>query len=256
VAIVVDGGRVASEDEVPAMVRVWRDGQAIAVRSGMRLEEGDRISTGRARRGRDPLPERQRALPGRASRGRIGSFTEALGEMFAKVWGVFSIETEYVKAGARGTAFGVRAAPDGRTEILVLNGSVEVTSRATAWRPLLLHAGSATVAHPPGAAATAGQPGPSWRRRRTRSTACSGWCRRRPRAPAGPPRPRSRSGRQRRSCSGRATTSPPPETARPNGGRALSRRWLRRRASGRAAPTRSACSCWTAASRRRSPGSR
>lgn len=148
VAIVVDGGRVASEDEAPAMLRVWRDGQAIAVRRGMRLEEGDRISTHERAEAVIRFPNGSELYLGRASRGRIGSFTEALGEMFAKVWGVFSIETEYVKAGARGTAFGVRAAPDGRTEVLVLNGSVEVSSRSNAWRPLLLQAGAATIAHP------------------------------------------------------------------------------------------------------------
>lgn len=144
-SIVVDGERVVREGE-DAFVRVWREGRPIAVRAGMALRQGDRVSTGERAEAVIRYPNGTELLMRPRSSGQIGSITGAIGEFFAKVWGVFSIETEYVKAGARGTAFHVRAAPDGRAEVWVINGSVEVSSRLKAWRPLLLTAGTGAVA--------------------------------------------------------------------------------------------------------------
>ncbi len=145
--IVVDG-RYLMREEASAYVGVWRDGRALAVQQGMALQRGDRIATGDRSEIVIRYPNGSELFMRARSSGRIGSISEAIGEFFAKVYGVFNIETEYVKAGARGTAFAVRAAPDGRTEVFVLNGNVEISSRLNAWRPVYLSAGSATLAHP------------------------------------------------------------------------------------------------------------
>mgnify|MGYP001291558460 CR=1 FL=1 len=146
--VVVDGRQLARADDLPAWVRVWRDGQPLPVRIGMRLQEGDRIATHASADAVIRYPGGTELVVRGDSRGRIGSFSEALGEFFARVWGVFSIETEYVRAATRGTAFTVRAGTDGTVTVLVLNGGVEIRSRARAWRPVLLSAGAIAVAHP------------------------------------------------------------------------------------------------------------
>ena len=56
------------------------------------------------------------------SGGRIGSLTEFVGEVFVKVKGFFSVDTTFVKAGARGTAYLVRTHAGGTTSVVVVEG--------------------------------------------------------------------------------------------------------------------------------------
>jgi hypothetical protein len=82
------------------------------------------------------------------SSGRIGSLTEVIGEFFVKVKGAFSVDTTFVSAGARGTAFLVRTYAGGTTSVVVVEGVVDVASTTGAWAPLPLTAGTMAIAYP------------------------------------------------------------------------------------------------------------
>ena len=82
------------------------------------------------------------------SGGRVGSLTDFVGELFVKVKGVFSVDTTFVKAGARGTAYVVRTHAGGATSVVVIEGKVDVGSTTGAWPTVPLGAGTMAVAHP------------------------------------------------------------------------------------------------------------
>ena len=151
-AVVVDAQRLArGADEWAAQVRVWRGTAPIAVQPRMALQPGDLVQTG---------PNAYAVLhfqnaevlmrPG--SQGRVGSLTDVIGEVFAKIRGAFSVETTFVRAGARGTAYLVRGADDGAAVVTVFDGTVTLSSRVGAWAPYELPTG-ATAYCPPRAGA-------------------------------------------------------------------------------------------------------
>ncbi|MBI3154603.1 MAG: FecR domain-containing protein [Burkholderiales bacterium] len=148
VALVADGTRLADDSEAAAMLRVWRDGQPIRVHAGMALQLGDRFSTSERGQAVVRFSGGTELYVGPASRGRIGTVGEALGSFFAKVRGLFDIETEFVHAGARGTGFRLDADANGRARILVLDGRVEVASPRGAWAPVVVAAGQGAKVHP------------------------------------------------------------------------------------------------------------
>ena len=100
--IVVDGTRAARGGEA-GLVRVVRDGSVIDGQAGMVLHTGDRIQTGPNADILIRFPSGSELLMRPNSRARIGSISEAVGEFFAKIKGVFAVETTFVRAGARGT---------------------------------------------------------------------------------------------------------------------------------------------------------
>jgi len=147
VGIVVDQQRPAGSGD-SGLVTVVRNNAAMEGRAGMELQRGDRVSTG---------PRAEVVIrwssgsvlyvrPG--SSGRIGSFFDTLGEVFAKIRGKFEVETTFVRAGARGTSFLVRTAPDGETTVIVFEGAVQIDSTRNAWAPVKLGAGQMVLAHP------------------------------------------------------------------------------------------------------------
>jgi hypothetical protein len=140
-AVVVDGSRRAEPTEL-SEVRVERAGAPLETRVGMTLQPGDRITTGEhahvvvrfAPRGEVYLRPRTTA--------RIGSLLDFIGEAFAKVQGVFAIETDLVNASVEGTQFLVRTGKGGKTTVLVFEGVVNVSSRQQSWAPVSIQAGS------------------------------------------------------------------------------------------------------------------
>ncbi len=132
-----------------AVAAVWRDNAMAAIKPGMALQRGDLVQTGP--RGALVIAYRSGSVlyVGANSRGRIGSFTELVGRVFVKVKGFFEVETTFVKAGARGTAYEVVSTGDGGARVIVVEGSVELTSRSAAWPAALLGAGMRAAAHPP-----------------------------------------------------------------------------------------------------------
>ena len=91
-------------------------GLAVVVRSGVReeayagmtLQPGDRIDTGPRADAVLRYASGTELVLRPNSGGRIGSLTDFVGEVFVKVKGFFSVDTTFVKAGARGTAYLVR----------------------------------------------------------------------------------------------------------------------------------------------------
>ena len=149
-----DGRRAAAgarRDEWAAQVRVWRGTAPIAVQPRMALQPGDLVRTGP-----DAYAvlyfQNAEVLMRPNSQGRVGSLTDVIGEVFAKIRGAFSVETTFVRAGARGTAYLVRGADDGAAVVTVFDGTVTLSSRVGAWAPYELPTG-ATAYCPPRAGA-------------------------------------------------------------------------------------------------------
>jgi hypothetical protein len=146
--IVVDGDRLARPEESPALVQVNRNGTWIETRPGMVLREGDWISTGPAAFALIRYPTGSEIYMRSNTRGRIGSFSEVVGEVFAKIRGVFAVQTTFVKAGAEGTAYSVRATQAGEYSVVVLDGTVRLSSLNNAWPSVALGAGTMAAGRP------------------------------------------------------------------------------------------------------------
>ena len=146
-AIVVDGTRLAAPGE-PGLVSVWRDGRRLEGTAGMALRTGDRIDTGPAATAVLHWPDGNALYVRPNSSGVMGSFTKAIGVMFAKVRSAFAVETQYVRAGTLSTQYLVRTGAGGATTVLVLEGRVQVSSLFGAWAPVVVETGTGVVAHP------------------------------------------------------------------------------------------------------------
>lgn len=147
VGVVVDGQRLARRGET-GLVSVWRSGQRIEGVAGLPLQPGDRVETGEAATAVVRWPSGSMVYMRPRSSGVVGSVTGFVGELFARVRGIFSVETQFVAAGARGTQFLVRSAPGASTTVTVYEGRVEVASLARAWPPVLLGEASTVLVQP------------------------------------------------------------------------------------------------------------
>jgi hypothetical protein len=145
--IVADGNRAVQGRE-PGWITVTRDGVRQDGYAGFDLRRGDLVETGPRAHAVIRYPSGTEVLMRPSSGGRIGSLTEFFGEVFVKVKGLFSVDTTFVKAGARGTAYLVRTYAGGTTGITVVEGAVEVGSTTGAWPSVTIGAGTATLAHP------------------------------------------------------------------------------------------------------------
>lgn len=155
--IVVDGVRAVQGRE-PGLVFVTRDGMTHDGYPGLELRAGDRIETGARAHAVIRYPSGTEVLLRPNSGGRVGSLTEFFGEAFIKVKGLFSVDTTFVKAGARGTAYLVRTYAGGTTGVTVIEGVVEVGSTTGAWPSIPIGAGTTTLAHPRGPQPMAADP--------------------------------------------------------------------------------------------------
>ena len=147
--LVVDGTRRAGDREAGLAV-VVRSGVREEAYAGMTLRPGDRIDTGPRADAVLRYASGTEVVLRPSSGGRIGSLTEFVGEVFVKVKGFFSVDTTFVKAGARGTAYVVRTHAGGTTSVIVIEGIVDVGSTTGAWPTVPLSAGTMTLAHPRG----------------------------------------------------------------------------------------------------------
>jgi len=145
--LVVDGTRRAGERE-PGLAIVTRYGVREEAYAGMTLQPGDRIDTGPRADAVLRYASGTELVLRPNSGGRIGSLTDFVGEVFVKVKGFFSVDTTFVKAGARGTAYLVRTHAGGATSVVVIEGIVDVGSTTGAWPTVPLSAGTMTLAHP------------------------------------------------------------------------------------------------------------
>jgi len=145
--LVVDGTRRAGERE-PGLAIVTRYGVREEAYAGMTLQPGDRIDTGPRADAVLRYASGTELVLRPNSGGRIGSLTEFVGEVFVKVKGFFSVDTTFVKAGARGTAYLVRTHAGGETTVVVVEGIVDVGSTTGAWQTVPMSAGTMALAHP------------------------------------------------------------------------------------------------------------
>jgi hypothetical protein len=145
--IVVDGTRRAGERE-PGLAVVIRAGVREEAYAGMTLQPGDRIDTGPRADAVLRYTSGTELVLRPNSGGRIGSLSDFVGEVFVKVKGFFSVDTTFVKAGARGTAYLVRTHAGGATSVVVVEGIVDVGSTTGAWPTVPLSAGTMAIAHP------------------------------------------------------------------------------------------------------------
>jgi len=145
--IVVDGTRRAGDRE-PGLAVVIRSGVREEAYAGMTLQPGDRIDTGPRADAVLRYTSGTEVVLRPNSGGRIGSLSDFVGEVFVKVKGFFSVDTTFVKAGARGTAYLVRTHAGGTTSVVVIEGIVDVGSTTGAWPTVPLNAGTTALAHP------------------------------------------------------------------------------------------------------------
>jgi hypothetical protein len=145
--IVVDGNRLAGAREAGLAV-ITRNGVREEAYAGVALQTGDRVETGPRAYAVIRYPSGTELLMRSGSGGTIGSLTDFVGEVFVKVKGFFSVDTTFVKAGARGTAYLVRTYAGGTTAVVVVEGIVDVGSTTGAWPTVPLRAGTMTFAHP------------------------------------------------------------------------------------------------------------
>lgn len=145
--IVVDGTRVARPDE-GGLVQVNRNAAWLDAKANTVLQEGDWISTGSNAYALIRYPSGSEIYMRPGTRGRIGSFSGMVGEVFAKIRGVFAVQTTFVKAGAEGTAYSVRASPSGEYAVMVLDGTVRLSSLSNAWPSVALGPASMAAGRP------------------------------------------------------------------------------------------------------------
>lgn len=131
-----------------AVAALWRDNAWIGIKPGLALRRGDIVQTGA--RGALVIAYSNGSVlyVGASTRGRIGSFSELVGRVFVKVKGFFEVETTFVKAGAKGTAYEVVSTADGGARVIVVDGIVELSSRNAAWPAVALGAGTRAAAYP------------------------------------------------------------------------------------------------------------
>lgn len=145
--VVVDGERLARPDE-GGLVQVNRNGAWMDARANTVLQNGDWISTGANAHAMIRYPSGSQLYLRPNTRGRIGSFSEMVGEVFAKIRGVFAVQTTFVKAGAEGTEYSVRASQAGDYAVAVYEGKVRLSSLANAWPSVLLDTGTMAAGRP------------------------------------------------------------------------------------------------------------
>ncbi|HJV61115.1 MAG TPA: FecR family protein, partial [Albitalea sp.] len=145
--VVVDGQRLARADE-SGLVGVYRNGAWVEGKAEMTLQVGDTVSTGPNAYALIRYPSGSELYLRPNTRGQVGSFTDMVGEVFAKIRGAFAIQTSFVKAGADGTAYSVRSTPDGEYAVVVLDGTVRLSSLRAAWPAIALGPGTMGAGRP------------------------------------------------------------------------------------------------------------
>lgn len=71
---------------------------------------------------------------------RVGSIFVEFGEIFAKVQGLFRVDTQFVTAGVEGTEYSVRVQARNDVTVAVLEGSIRCQSKKIRWPEFVLGA--------------------------------------------------------------------------------------------------------------------
>ena len=127
--------RIATPQEWQQL-KIIRRGVFLNVTLPMALKTGDRIKTGPSLAAAIRFPNGSQLYLRSNSHIKIGSVFAFFGELFVRVKGAFQVDTEFVTAGAEGTEWVMRVAPNGDTRCTVLEGRVRVASRENFWGPM------------------------------------------------------------------------------------------------------------------------
>jgi hypothetical protein len=119
-------------------VTVYRAGRPAAIALAKLLQPGDEVETNTDSVAVIRYPNGDEVLIDQRTRVRLGSLDVLFGRIFARVKGVFSVESESVIAGVEGTAFSFSVKPEREVSVTVLNGAVVCRSRTGTWGPLRL----------------------------------------------------------------------------------------------------------------------
>jgi ferric-dicitrate binding protein FerR (iron transport regulator) len=119
-------------------VTVYRAGRPVAIALAKLLQRGDEVETATDSVAVIRYPNGGEVLIDQRTRVRLGSLDVLFGRIFARVKGVFSVESESVIAGVEGTAFAISVKPQREVSVTVLDGTVVCRSRMGTWEPLRL----------------------------------------------------------------------------------------------------------------------
>ena len=119
-------------------VTVYRAGRPVAISLARLLQPGDEVETATDSVAVIRYPNGGEVLIDQRTRVRLGSLDVLFGRIFARVKGVFSVESESVIAGVEGTAFAFSVEPERAVSVTVLDGAVVCRARSGTWGPVRL----------------------------------------------------------------------------------------------------------------------
>jgi hypothetical protein len=119
-------------------VTVYRAGRPVAIALAQLLQPGDEVETDTDSVAVIRYPNGGEVLIDQRTRVGLGSLDVLFGRIFARVKGVFSVESESVIAGVEGTAFAFSVEPKREVSVTVLDGTVVCRSRTGTWEPVRL----------------------------------------------------------------------------------------------------------------------
>jgi len=126
-------GYLEISDPRSGMLRVFRDGKALALKVPLPLQEGDEIETGPNAGAVIRFENGNKAVLDSRTRVRLGSLEVLFGRLLADVRGLFSAEDDTLVAGVEGTRFLFESKRGSHTRVVVLDGIVNCSSKTNSW---------------------------------------------------------------------------------------------------------------------------
>lgn len=126
----------ATPEEAGASLSVIRQGQPILITVPMHLEIGDEVSVRPPFIATIVFPEGHAVWLMPNTKVRLGSITiNDIGQIFVRARGYFKVETQYWRAGVKGTDFYVHVTGNQTATVGVLEGSIGLESKTGGWKP-------------------------------------------------------------------------------------------------------------------------
>lgn len=127
--------RLATIGEVQE-VQIFRKGVRVATQLGMELEKEDEIRTNADSTAVLRFADGTEIIVAANTHVKISSLFVFLGEIYVKARGLFGVETEFVTAGVEGTEYLLTVGRGSSVTLVVLDGTVSMTSRTGRWAPI------------------------------------------------------------------------------------------------------------------------
>lgn len=127
--------RLATTGEVQE-VQVFRKGVRVATQLGMELEKEDEIRTNADSTAVLRFADGTEIIVAANTHVKVSSLFVFLGEIYVKARGLFGVETEFVTAGVEGTEYLLTVGRGSSVALIVVDGTVSMTSRTGRWAPI------------------------------------------------------------------------------------------------------------------------